>query len=90
MAARIKPLPKALAVVAVIGIAGYFLNSWWDSRQANKAAEPAPQAVAPVPAPVTAPVTPAAAPVQVAPAPAAPEPEAKSGGIDAVLKAGKK
>lgn len=67
---RMKPVPKAIIVVALVGGIGYGASVYLEHRKANPPAvveAPAPAAVAPAPAPVEA------AP---APAPATPPPRA--------------
>lgn len=89
---KLKPLPKAILILAVVAGVGFAANTMLK----NKAAEPTADAVAaPTVTTVTPPApnaTPAPAPVAEAPAPQEPTRNVSTGdaGLSAVLGAGKK
>lgn len=91
----LKPIPKAILIVAVVAAAGYAFTKLELPKKAPAAPEvaaPAPtQVVPPTQEQVDAAQAPAPQPTQPAPEPATPRPNVSSGdaGLNAVLGAGR-
>lgn len=83
---RMKPLPKAIIVIAIVGGIGYGVSQYMDYRKANPPAEAA-QAV-PTPTPAAAPVAaaPQPEPVQPAAAPTATTTNQNDRGLNNLFK----